>query len=242
MRMSRPSQVACLVLAVLAAGATARSQTPLGTAFTYQGRLVDGPDPANGVYDLRFVLFPVASGGTQVGPTVTLEDVTVAQGLFTVSPDFGAAFSGTKRFLEVAVRPGTSTGAFTVLTPRQELTPGPNAIFSATAPWTGVIGKPAGFADDVDNDLLGVLSCAAGQVAKFNGAAWACAADAGTIFTTGTGLALTGTILGIADGGVGTGQLADNAVTSAKVANGTIQARTSPAVRSYAASTVRPTA
>jgi len=30
------------------------SATPLGTAFTYQGRLSDGGAPASGIYDLRF--------------------------------------------------------------------------------------------------------------------------------------------------------------------------------------------
>jgi len=34
---------------------------PLGTAFTYQGRLTDGANPATGIYDLRFTtLSPTA--------------------------------------------------------------------------------------------------------------------------------------------------------------------------------------
>ncbi|MDF1554660.1 MAG: hypothetical protein P1P84_16430 [Deferrisomatales bacterium] len=43
--------------------------------------------------------------------------------------------------------------------------------------WNAVQNKPAGFADGVDNDAVGGLVCAAGQVAKWNGAAWACADD-----------------------------------------------------------------
>jgi len=30
---------------------------PFGTAFTYQGRLNSGGNPASGVYDLRFTLY-----------------------------------------------------------------------------------------------------------------------------------------------------------------------------------------
>ena len=30
--------------------------SPLGTAFTYQGRLSDGANTANGIYDLRFTM------------------------------------------------------------------------------------------------------------------------------------------------------------------------------------------
>jgi len=189
----RPSIRLVMVLACAVAAVPALAQTPLGTAFTYQGRLQDGGTPANAPYDVRLVLYDAAVGGSQVGPIVSLEDVPVAQGLFTVVPDFGPVFTGSRRFLEVGVRPGASTGAYAILSPRQELTPGPNVLFSATAPWTGVSGKPAGFADGVDNDLLGGLSCASGQVAKFNGAAWACAADADsggdiTAVTAGTGL------------------------------------------------------
>ena len=46
----------------------ALAQTPLGTSFTYQGRLVESGTPPNGSYDFRFVLYDAASGGNQVGP------------------------------------------------------------------------------------------------------------------------------------------------------------------------------
>ena len=61
------------------------------TAFTYQGFLRDNGQPANGVYDLRFALYDSPSGGNQIGRIVLVEDVTVADGLFTVEVDFGAA-------------------------------------------------------------------------------------------------------------------------------------------------------
>lgn len=195
-------QVAACVLAALASTAQLQAQ-PLGTAFTYQGRLNDAGAPASGAFDLQLVLYDAPVGGSQAGPVLTRDDVAVASGLFTATLDFGAVFGGNKRFLEVGVRPGASSGAYTILSPRQELTPAPNAVFSSTAPWTGLSGKPAGFADDTDNDALGGLSCASGQVAKWSGAAWACAADADsggdiTAVTAGTGLSGGGTSGGVA--------------------------------------------
>ena len=134
---------------------------PVGTAFSYQGRLTEGTGPANGGYDLLFVLFDAPAGGTQVGPVQTRDDILVTNGLFTVVLDFGPAFGGAKRFLDIGVRPGASTGAYTPLVPRQEVTPTPNALAAEAAqaaPWTGVTGKPAGFADDVDNDSGGDIT------------------------------------------------------------------------------------
>jgi hypothetical protein len=51
---------------------------------------------------------------------------------------------------------------------------------------------PTGFADNTDNDTLGGLSCGSGQVAKWSGLAWTCAADNDTTYAAGTGLTLTG--------------------------------------------------
>ena len=137
----------------------AAAQTPLGTGFTYQGRLVDAGVPANGAYDFELRLFTAASGGAAVGSPLVRDDVAVAGGLFVVTLDFGsAAFTGSARWLEIAVRPGASTGAFTTLGPRQQLTPSPNALFSATAPWLGLSGVPAGFADGVDDDSGGDIT------------------------------------------------------------------------------------
>ena len=42
----------------------------------------------------------------------------MVDGLFTVLLDFGVIFDGTALFLEIGVRPGDSSGAYTVLTPR----------------------------------------------------------------------------------------------------------------------------
>jgi hypothetical protein len=103
---------------------------PVGNSFTYQGRLKDGPNPANGQYDFTFKLFDSISGGTQVGPTLNLNNRTVSEGLVTTNLDFGVGrFQGQERYLEVAVRP-TGGGGFTTLVPRQLIAPAPNSLFS----------------------------------------------------------------------------------------------------------------
>src|SRR4029453_17008791 len=114
------------------------AQTPLGTAFTYQGQLQSSGSPANGSFNLVFKLWndpSLSAPANQIGPTLTFDGaggnpppVSVTNGLFTVQLDFGAgAFDGTKRWLEVTV-------AGTTLSPRTELTATPYARFSA-APW-----------------------------------------------------------------------------------------------------------
>jgi hypothetical protein len=52
----------------------------------------------------------------------------VSEGGFTVQLDFGGAFNGDKRFLEIAVRSPAGGGTFTTMTPRQELTAAPYAL------------------------------------------------------------------------------------------------------------------
>jgi hypothetical protein len=102
---------------------------PSGTGFTYQGRLVDNGSLANGSYDIQFSLFDSAAAGTQIGPTVTYNDVAISQGLFSVELDFGTgAFGGGGRWLVIAIRPGSSAGAYTLLSPRQKLSPAPSAM------------------------------------------------------------------------------------------------------------------
>ncbi len=118
--MKRILALAALVLSTLSALAQ-------GTAFTYQGRLNDGANPANGTYNLRFALFDAASGGAQQGGPLTNSPTAVSNGLFTVTLDFGNQFPGAARWLEITVRTNGG-GAFTALTPRQALTATPYAI------------------------------------------------------------------------------------------------------------------
>jgi hypothetical protein len=99
-------QLRALVLtSLLALVPAAASAVPVGSAFTYQGRLTDAGNPANGPYDLRLTLFDAAAGGAPVGSPITVDDAAVSQGLFTVSLDFGpAAFGADARWLELLPR------------------------------------------------------------------------------------------------------------------------------------------
>jgi hypothetical protein len=104
------------------------------TAFTYQGQLNDGGNPAKGIYDLTFALYASTNLASPVvaGP-VTNSAVAVANGLFTTTLDFGTGiFTGTNYWLGIAVRTN-GPGVFITLSPRQPLTPVPYAIFANSA-------------------------------------------------------------------------------------------------------------
>jgi hypothetical protein len=125
-----------------------------GAAFTYQGRLNDGSSPAGGTYDLRFTIYDSTNNpGIVIAGPITNSAVVVSNGLFTVMLDFGAgAFDGGDRWLEIGVRTN-AVGAFSVLSPRQQLSATPYALraanFSgavATTQLTGTI-LPANIAD-----------------------------------------------------------------------------------------------
>jgi hypothetical protein len=102
-----------------------------GTAFTYNGRLNDGTNPATGSYDLRFTLYTAATGGTLSG-ALTNTATGITNGLFTVTLDFGGVFNGANYWLELAARTNGG-GAFSPLSPRQPVMPAPYAIYSANA-------------------------------------------------------------------------------------------------------------
>ncbi len=139
--------LACLA-AVLLASLPALAQTPVGTAFTYQGQLKDAGVPVNtDSASFQFALYDAAIGGNQIGSTVSVGHVTVANGLFTVLLDFGsAAFSSDARWLAVSVfKNGVG---WVILTPRQRITPTPAALFSTTAAQLVLPYDQAGISDD----------------------------------------------------------------------------------------------
>ena len=104
-----------------------------GTAFTYQGSLTDGGNPANGTYNLRFSLYTSATTSTASAGPITTNGVAVSNGLFTVTIDFGAnPWDGTAYWLGIGVETN-GAGSFKTISPRQELTPAPYSIFATTA-------------------------------------------------------------------------------------------------------------
>jgi hypothetical protein len=103
--------------------------TPLGTDFTYQGQIKVSGVPLTGTADVTFSLWDAASGGGQVGSSVSVSGISVVNGLFRVTLDFGAAaFNGDARWLQLAVRSPAGSGGYTTLSPRHPLTVTPYAL------------------------------------------------------------------------------------------------------------------
>src|SRR3989442_69722 len=73
----------CLMLALSDAA-------PLGTAFTYSGRLKYQNQPANGSFDLQVKLFddPVVNNPNNPLGTVTITGLNIVNGLFVSTLDF----------------------------------------------------------------------------------------------------------------------------------------------------------
>ncbi len=134
------SFIICIASFLSAAGLR-QSIFAQGTAFTYQGRLSDSGSPANGTYDMQFCLRTAASGGSAAGNTNTLPAVQASNGLFTVTLDFGPGiFSGNPLWLEIGVRTNGNASPYTTLSPRQQLTPSPYALY---APQAGIVTNGA---------------------------------------------------------------------------------------------------
>ena len=131
-----------------------------GTAFTYQGQLFNGGNPVNGSYDLRFAVWSAASGGTVVGGPVTNTAVVVSNGLFTTIIDFGSGvFNGPTNWLHIQVATNGS-GAFASLSPRQELTPTPYAIYAEGADAAGLSGTLASSSLPASPNFSGTVTAA----------------------------------------------------------------------------------
>jgi hypothetical protein len=187
---------------------------PAGSGFTYQGKLKEGANPANGQYDFQFALYDAATGGSQVGPLLTLANQTVTDGLFTVTLDFGAAaFNGESRWLEISVR-HTGGTRYSILAPRQPLTAAPysmslvpGAVISGTTTTgpslvsannygsgTGVTGQSNSGYGGAFGSTSGTALFALGGTTGVNGQG----------NTTGVyGLGLTSGVQGVSDAGQG---------------------------------------
>ena len=103
----------------------------LSNTFTYQGSLQDAGAAANGNYDLQFSLQTQA--GVPVGTALLRDDVVVSQGVFTVELDFGSSITSGDFQLQIGVRPGASSGAFTALSPATRIHPTPQAQVAGLA-------------------------------------------------------------------------------------------------------------
>ncbi len=128
--------ISVVTLVLIFCLATVSKAEPIGTAFTYQGHLYDANYAADGLYDFAFKLYDANVGGSEVGTDVNVADVDVIDAYFTVELDFGSeVFDGNAVWLEIGVRPGDldDPNIYTVLEPRQEITPTPYALYAKTA-------------------------------------------------------------------------------------------------------------
>jgi len=173
----------------------------LDKSFTFQGRLTDAGVPANGSYDFNFYLYEAPVGGNQVGPVQTIADVAVTAGLFTVKLNFGDVFHGEEYSLEIQVRPGASAGAYTTLSPREQVGAVPNALFASQA---GSLLLPQSIAADVNAPLLSLTNTSPAvsgiglsvETDKASAIVGGSVEGAGGVFgsTNGTALAVSGPI------------------------------------------------
>jgi hypothetical protein len=122
-------RIALAFLITIGMAGPLQAQTALGTGinFSRSGLKLDNT-LLNGTFDVRFKIFDAATGGTQVGPTLTKTGVAIAGGkLPTLALDFGNnVFDGEARWIEVRARQGGNPFAPTA--PRQRLRPVPFAL------------------------------------------------------------------------------------------------------------------
>lgn len=128
-----------VAFAVFGAPAAAVAADPMGSAFTYQGRLDVMGQPANGTFDMRFELAFDDNGDSALG-VLHHDDVVVIDGLFSVELGFyNELFNGNDRWLLMSVRPGShdngnhAEASYTPLLPWQSIRPTPLALYAERA-------------------------------------------------------------------------------------------------------------
>jgi hypothetical protein len=142
-------------LTVMAQGP--QPQAALGTAFTYQGRLLRAGQPISETCAVSFSIWDSLAGGSFLN-SVTLPAVPIAGGLFTVDLDYGAGvFNGQARYLETLVKCAADVG-YVTLSPRTALRAAPHSLYS-TGNW-GLGGNSGtggtGFVGTTDNVALSI--------------------------------------------------------------------------------------
>lgn len=104
----------------------------ISTTIPIQGSLRNGRGPVNGSCDLRFALYRASQGGERVGPLLT-QTLTVTDGLFSTTADFGDVWDGNPRWLQTEVRCPAGTGDFVLLSPRRPIQATPYALRAKVA-------------------------------------------------------------------------------------------------------------
>jgi N-acetylneuraminic acid mutarotase len=179
-----------LVLSLLSAALILAA--PVGTALSYQGRLNESGQPANGIYDLRFAIYDAAVGGNQMGGLLTNSPVAVSNGFFAVTLDFGeGVFSGEEVWLEIGARSSGTSEDFVTLAPRQQFRPVPYALYAPSA------GTAAGLSGSVPaSQLSGIIASSNIGAGSISAAMLAASASVSNLYAGGqSGVAVGGIVL-----------------------------------------------
>ena len=122
-----------LVVMLLAASGVIADSPPgisdVQPKINYQGQLTDSTgNPLSGTYDMEFQFWNSATLGSQVGSTISKNNVVVTNGLFNVKLDVNQShFNGQGLWLQIRVR--ESGGSWDPwMTPRQEILSVPYAL------------------------------------------------------------------------------------------------------------------
>jgi hypothetical protein len=161
-----------------------------GTAFTYQGALDQGGNPANGNFDLRLRLYDAVTGGTLIAGPITNLAVSVSNGLFTTTIDFGDVYTGIDLWLEMGIRTNGGNN-FGLLTPRQQLTPTPYSIFATTSSNLAGTVSATQLTGSVSNNQLASSSITINSGAGLGGGGSVALGKSTTLSNTGV-LTITG--------------------------------------------------
>lgn len=106
-----------------------------GSGFAFQGRLTVDGIPANGTFDFQFYLYDADTSGMQINAPES-RSLSVTNGIFNTALSFGLDSpleSGNDYWVEVRVKK-PADASYTLLTPRQRLSPAPYAITAAGIP------------------------------------------------------------------------------------------------------------
>ncbi len=140
---------------------------PVGTAFTYQGRLNDLGEPGDGEYDFALQLYDAAVGGNLIGGTIFLTNIPVVGGYFTLELDFGDVFDGQARWLQIYV--SAEGSPYELLEPRQKVMPAPYALRALKGSYTG----EAPINVDNESNTIGLnAATSAGDLMTWDGNNW----------------------------------------------------------------------
>lgn len=211
--------------------AIAQQASAVSTVFSYQGSLVDAGTPANGIYDLRFELLGPGPAATPI----TLEDVAVNGGVFSVELDFDVAIAGGDYTLAISVRPGASNGAFTALTPDTPIRPTPQAQVAGIAAEAVSVSPDAVDSAGIADGSVGSSDINSSQVQRrvsgtcpAGNAIGAIAADGTVSCQAASGITSIETGPGLSGGPItttGTIFIDDDAINSAMIEDGEVGAQ-----------------